>query len=289
MEAVATVLEGVLIGGLYALYAVGLSLGFGIMRLVNIAHGDLIVLAAFMALVVTHGLGWHPLASLLLVVPAMAALGYALQRFAFNRTLGSDILRPLLVTFGLSVMIQNGLLEAFSGDSQRLQAGGLETASIVLGGGIAVGVLPLLQFAVAVAVIGGLQLLFYRTALGRAFRAVSDNPTVARMMGVDDRHLYSVAMAVALAVTGLAGVFLAIRTNFDPTIGPGRLLFAFESVIIGGLGSLWGTLAGGIILGIAQGIGARIDPGYQVLAGHLAFLGVLLVRPAGLFPRGRGG
>jgi branched-chain amino acid transport system permease protein len=287
MELVGTLIEGILVGGLYALYAIGLSLGFGIMRLVNIAHGDLIVLAAFVALVATHALGLHPLVSLVIVVPVMAALGYALQWLVFNRTLGDDILRPLLVTFGLSVILQNGLMEAFSADSQRLQAGGLETASIGLGGGLAVGVLPLVQFVVAVGAIALLQLVFYRTGIGRAFRATSDNPVVARMMGVNDRHVYAVAMAIALAVTGLAGVFLAIRTNFDPTIGPGRLLYAFEAVIIGGLGSLWGTLAGGVILGVAQGIGARIDPGWQVLMGHLAFLAVLLVRPAGLLPRVR--
>lgn len=287
MDWAGTLLEGVLVGGLYALYAIGLSLGFGIMRLVNIAHGDLIVLAAYIGLVVVTALGVHPLLSLVLVLPAMFGVGYALQRGVFNRTLGNDILPPLLVTFGVSVMIQNGLLETFSADSRRLQAGGLETASFGIGGGVAVGVLPLVQFAVAVAVIGGLQILFYRTAIGRAFRATSDNPMVARMMGIDDRHVYAMAMAVALAVTGLAGVFLAIRTNFDPTIGPGRLLFAFEAVIIGGLGSLWGTLAGGVILGVAQAIGARLDPGWQVLAGHLAFLAVLLVRPNGLFPRVR--
>lgn len=287
MNIVATLIEGVLTGGLYALYAIGLSLGFGIMRLVNIAHGDLIVLAAFIALGATEALGVHPLLSLLVVLPAMHGVGYALQRGLFNRAIGPDILPPLLVTFGLSVILQNGLLLGFSADSRRLQAGGLESASLDLTDGLAVGTLPLLQFAVAVAVIGGLQVLFYRTELGRAFRATSDNPVTARMMGIDDKHVYAIAMAIALAVTGLAGVFLAIRTNFDPTIGPGRLLFAFEAVIIGGLGSLWGTLAGGVILGVAQAIGARIDPGLQILAGHLVFLAVLVARPSGLFPRGR--
>ena len=189
-----------------------------------------------------------------------------------NRTLGDDLLPPLLVTFGLSVIIQNGLLELFTADSRKLQAGAIEIASVPLADGVYVGVLPLLQFVVAVAVIAALQFLFYRTALGRAFRATSDDPAVAQLMGLDNRHVFALAMALSLAVVAIAGVLLAVRANFDPAIGPARLIFGFEAVIIGGLGSLWGTLAGGIILGVAQAIGAQIDPGWQLLAGHLAFL-----------------
>jgi len=285
MDWVNTVVQGVLVGGLYGLFAAGLSLIFGVMRLVNIAHGDLVVLAAYVALVVTGGLGLDPLASLVLVVPIMAAIGYAAQRLLLNRTLGGDLLPPLLVTFGLSVIIQNGLLMLFSADSRRLQAGPVEVASWRIADGLSVGVLPLAQFAVAVVVIGGLQLLFYRTALGRAFRAVSDDPAVARLMGLDTRHIFGLAMALSLAVVAIAGVFLAVRGNFDPSIGPNRLIYGFEAVIIGGLGSLWGTLAGGIILGVVQATGAQIDPGWQVLAGHLAFLAVLAMRPRGLFAR----
>ena len=226
--------------------------------------------------------------SLLVVVPIMAVIGYALQRALLNRTLSDDLLPPLLVTFGLSVIIQNGLLELFTADSRRLQAGGIEVSSIQLGGGLAVGTLPLVQFIVAVAVIAGLQLLFYRTAIGRAFRATSDDQAVAQLVGLDNRHVYAFAMALSLTVVAVAGVFLAIRTNFDPSIGPARLIFGFEAVIIGGLGSMWGTLAGGIILGVAQAIGAQIDPGWQVLAGHVAFLLVLALRPEGLFPKVQG-
>jgi branched-chain amino acid transport system permease protein len=285
MEWVDTILQGVLLGGLYALFATGLSLIFGVMRLVNIAHGDLIVLAAFVALGVVEGLGLHPLLSLAVVVPVMAAAGYVLQRGLLNRTLGGDILPPLLVTFGLSIVIQNLLLEIFTADSRKLQVGWLETASLQLGGGLAIGWFPLIVFAAAVMVIAALQLLFYRTTLGRAFRATADDPDTARLMGVDNQHIFALAMAISLAVVAIAGVFLAIRTNFDPTIGPGRLIYAFEAVIIGGLGSLWGTLAGGVVLGVAQSIGAKIDPGWQILAGHLAFLLVLLLRPRGLLPR----
>ncbi len=288
MEWINVILQGVLVGGLYAMFAAGLSLIFGVMRLVNIAHGDLIVLAAYVALVTTQTLGIGPLTSLIVVVPLMALIGYALQWFVLNRTLGDDLLPPLLVTFGLSVIIQNGLLTLFTADSVKLQAGAIEVATIRLTDGIYVGVLPLFQFAVAVAVIGGLQFIFYRTALGRAFRATADNPEVAQLMGLDNRRVFALAMALSLAVVAVAGVFLAVRANFDPSQGPARLIFGFEAVIIGGLGSLWGTLIGGILLGIAQAIGAQIDPGWQTLAGHLAFLAVLAVRPEGLFPKVRG-
>ena len=279
------ILQGVLIGGLYAMFAAGLSLIFGVMRLVNIAHGDLIVLAAYIALVVTQELALNPLTSLLLVAPAMAIIGYALQRGLLNRTLGDDLLPPLLVTFGLSIIIQNGLLQLFTADSRKLQAGPIEVEAFQLMPGVWIGILPLIQFIVAVTVIAGLQILFYRTALGRAFRATSDDQSTAQLMGLDTRHVFAVAMALSLAVIAIAGVFLAIRANFDPAIGPARLIFGFEAVIIGGLGSMWGTLAGGIILGVSQAIGAQIDPGWQLLAGHIMFLAVLAVRPQGLFPK----
>jgi len=282
------ILQGVLVGGLYAMFAAGLALIFGVMRLVNIAHGDLIVLAAYLALMVSGTLGLNPLVSLVIVVPLMALIGYLLQRGILNRTLGPDLLPPLLVTFGLSVIIQNGLLEIFTADSRRLQAGAIEVASIQVGGGLAVGLLPLLQFIVAVAVIVMLQVVFYRTALGRAFRATSDDQAVAQLVGLDNRHIFALAMAMSLAIVAVAGVFLAVRANFDPAIGPARLIFGFEAVIMGGLGSMWGTLAGGVILGVAQAIGAQLDPGWQVLAGHIAFLLVLAVRPEGLFPKVQG-
>ena len=279
------ILQGVLIGGLYAMFAAGLSLIFGVMRLVNIAHGDLIVLAAYVSLLVTQALGVDPLTSLLLVVPIMALVGYTLQRGLLNRTLGDDLLPPLLVTFGLSIIIQNGLLELFTADSRKLQAGALEVHTVELMQGVWVGILPFIQFIVAVIVVAGLQIVFYRTALGRAFRATSDDQAVAQLMGLDTRHVFAMAMALSLAIIAIAGVFLAVRTNFDPAIGPARLIFGFEAVIIGGLGSMWGTLAGGIILGVSQAIGAQIDPGWQLLAGHIVFLTILALRPQGLFPK----
>ena len=287
IEWVNSIVQGVLTGGLYALFAAGLAIIFGVMRLVNIAHGDLIVLAAFVAMVVIETTGVDPFVSMVAVLPFMFFFGYVLQRGVLNYTLGDDLLPPLLVTFGISIVIQNLLLEIFSADSQRLKAGAIETASIRLTEGIEIGTLPLIVFVIAVALIAALQIGFSRTRLGRAFRATSDDPSTARLMGIHQKHIFGLAMAVSLVLVAIAGIFIGIRTNFDPALGPTRLLFAFEAVIIGGLGSMWGTLAGGVILGVAQNIGAKIDPGWQFLAGHIAFLVILVLRPNGLFPRTR--
>lgn len=283
-SALDTIIQGILLGGLYALFAAGLSLVFGIMRLVNLAHGDLIVLAAFLILVLVTALGLNPFIAALVAMPVMFAIGWALQFFLLNKTLGTDILPPLLVTFGLSIVIQNGLLEGFTADSRRISIGGLESASVALGS-INVGVMPLLTLASAIAVIVGLNQLFYRTSLGRAFRATSDDPVTAGLMGIQPKRIFATATGIAMVVVTIAALYLGTRANFDPTIGPARLIYAFEAVIIGGLGSLWGTLAGGIVIGIAQTFGAAINPEWQILAGHLAFLVVLLLRPRGLFPR----
>jgi branched-chain amino acid transport system permease protein len=284
-EWINTIIQGVLLGGLYALFAAGLSLIFGIMRLVNLAHGDLIVLAAFAILAIAAWLGLDPFLATLFAIPIMFAVGFGLQHVLLNRTLGRDLLPPLLVTFGLSIIIQNGLLETFSADSQLLRAGSIGTASISLGGGVAFGVLPLITFLSAIAVIMGLNLLFYRTQLGRAFRATSDDLEIAQVMGIDHKRIFAMAMGISMIVVTIAALYLGMRANFDPTIGPARLIYAFEAVIIGGLGSLWGTLIGGMIIGLAQTIGAAINPEWQILAGHIAFLIVLVLRPRGLFPR----
>jgi branched-chain amino acid transport system permease protein len=280
-----TIIQGVLLGGLYALFAAGLSLIFGIMRLVNLAHGDLIVLAAFAILSLATWFDVDPFLAVLLAMPAMFAVGFALQHMLLNRTLGSDLLPPLLVTFGLSIIIQNGLLEVFTADSRRLRLGAIETASIELGGNLAIGVMPLLTLVSAIAVILLLNLLFYRTALGRAFRATSDDLEIAQLMGIDHHRIYAIAMGIAMVVATIAALYLGTRANFDPTIGQARLIYAFEAVIIGGLGSLWGTLAGGVIIGLAQTVGAKLNPEWQILAGHIAFLVVVVLRPRGLFPR----
>jgi len=282
-----TVVQGVLLGGLYALFATGLSLIFGVMRIVNLAHGDFSILAAFLAIVLVDAVALNPLLSLVLVVPLMALLGYGLQWLVLNRLLGRGLLPPVLVTFGLSIVIQNVLLETFSADSRRLNPGAIDTASLALGRWLAVGWFSLITLGVAVLVLVGLQLYISRTRGGRAFRAVADDRATAALMGIDHRRLYATAMALSLGIVAIAGVFLGARTTFTFSSGPDRLLFAFEAVIIGGLGSLWGTLVGGAILGVAQTVGAKLSPGWGVLTGHLVFLAVLLVRPQGLFAQRR--
>lgn len=285
MDWVNTVIQGILLGGLYALIAAGLSLVFGVMRLVNLAHGDLSILAAFLVVALVDSYGFNPWIGLLIVVPLMFLLGYALQYVVLNRTIESGVLAPLLVTFGLAIVLQNALLEVFSADSRGIDAGSIETDSIRVNDQIAIGWFPLVTFLASVVVLGALQLLVSRTRLGRALRATADDQRAAELMGIDRLRVYALAMGIALATVAIAGVFLGMRTTFAPSVGPERLIFAFEAVIIGGLGSLWGTLVGGIVLGVAQTIGFKIDPGWGVLTGHLVFLAVLAVRPTGLFPR----
>ncbi len=286
MNWVNVALQGFLLGGLYALFAVGLALVFGVMRLVNLAHGDLGILAAFIALgFIRSGHFNLPEAALLSIV-IMFAVGYVLQRGLLNFTLGTDDTRPIVVTFGLAIIIQNALLLAFSADEQGLDAGSLETASFHISKQIAIGWYPLAVFVVAVAIVAGVQLFLSRTKLGRAFRATSDDREAAELMGMNNRHIYSLAMAVSLATVAIGGIALAIRTSFDPTAGSFNLIYAFEAVIMGGMGSLWGTLLGGVVLGLAQTLGSQgFGTGWGILCGNVVFLVVLAVRPSGLFAR----
>jgi branched-chain amino acid transport system permease protein len=284
MTWVDTILQGVLLGGLYALFALGLSLSFGVMRLVNLAHGDLILLGSYVILVLAGSPYLSPWLAAIVALPILFGLGWLLQRFVLNRALGGDILPPLIVTFGLSILIQNSLLALFTADSRRLSLGGIETMSIPIGS-LNVGLLPLLTFLAAVVVVLVLNALFFRTKLGRAFRATSDDPVTLGLMGRDARTVFALATGVTMVVAGVAAFFLAARASFDPSIGPARLIFAFEAVIIGGLGSFWGTLAGGIVLGVAQTLGGAFEPEWQILAGHAVFILILTFRPRGLFPR----
>jgi branched-chain amino acid transport system permease protein len=287
MQWVNILAQGILLGGLYALYGTGLSLIFGVMRLVNLTHGDMIMVAAYLALLAGQFLGLSPWLSLLLVVPALFAIGVLLQRGLLNATLGKGVLPPLIITFGLSVITQNVLQLGFTADTQGLDAGPIEAAGLEVTKGVTFGVLPLITFAVAVLVLTGLQLFLNRTKLGRAFRATSDDPTTAELMGINSRQVYGLAMGLSLAIVAVAGVLLGVRTTFAPSDGPARLIYAFETVIIGGLGSLWGTLAGGVILGVAQTVGAQLNPAWFQLAGHLVTLALLAFRPTGLFARTR--
>jgi branched-chain amino acid transport system permease protein len=280
------IVQGVLLGGLYALFATGLSLAFGVMRFVNLAHGDLAILAAFMTLSLSTTLDINPLLSLVVILPGAFLFGFVLQRVVFDRVVGVDPAFQIVATFGLGVVIQNTLYARYTADTRGIDVGALETASIKVNDQISIGWLPLITLLCAIAVLAGLALFMKRTRLGRAFRATSDDANAARLMGVDVRLVFSVSMALAIATVALAGALFGARSSFDPFVGPARLIYAFEAVIIGGLGSLWGTLIGGIILGVAQSVGRQIDPQWGELAGHLVFLIVLVVRPTGLFGKG---
>ncbi|TMB30676.1 MAG: branched-chain amino acid ABC transporter permease [Deltaproteobacteria bacterium] len=281
-----TLAQGVLLGGLYALFALGQSLLFGVMRLTNTAHGDFIILSAFVAwsLAVVTGSPWL---ALIVLLPLAFAGGYLLQRLVLNGTIGKDPMRSLVVTFGLAIVIQNVLQQIYTADPRSIDSGGLNTATFQLAEGFSIGALPLLIFAAALALTAGLQLLFDRTDLGRAFRAVSDDREAAELMGLDHRHVYALATGIAFLVVAFAGTLHGMKTTVSATDGPSLLLYAFEAVIIGGMGSFYGTLVGGMLLGVTQDIGFRIDPGWGIWTGHVVFLAALLLRPSGLFPRTR--
>lgn len=283
MTWVNAVLQGVFLGGFYALLACGLSLMFGVMRIINLAHGDVAVLGAYLAWVLAVHAGISPFLAALLVLPVMVVLGYALQVLLLERSRRAGLLVPLLTTFGLAIVIQNVLLQVFSPDVHSLgaSAGAITTASWRITGQLSVSGLDALVLVVAVGVLGGLQLFLTRTSLGRAMRATAEDADTAQLVGIDARRVYAVATAIAVATAGLAGVFLGIRSTFDPSSGPTQLIFAFEAVVIGGLESPWGTLLGGIVLGVAQALGGQINPQYSILAGHVVFLAVLASRRGG--------
>jgi branched-chain amino acid transport system permease protein len=283
MSWVNAVIQGILIGGLYALFACGLSLMFGVMKVINLAHGDLAVVAGYVAVGVIAVTHIPAVWSFVVVVPVMTVLGYVLQRTLLQASLNRGALTTLLVTFGLSVVIENGLLQFFSANSHSLNIGSLVSDSVSIGSQISIAYLLLVIFAVAVAVLLGLQYFLTSSRQGRLIRAVADDREAAQLSGADYRHVFGIAAAIAFATLALGGVAFGMYTSIDPTTGTDQiLLFAFAAVVIGGLGSLWGTLLGGIVLGVAQQIGAQINSADQILAGYLIFLLVLVVRPQGL-------
>lgn len=282
LQVVEVVINGLMLGALYALFGLGLSLSLGVMRMINIAHGDLIVLAAYLALSATLWTGAGPVTALLATIPAMYVLGWILQRTLLNPLVGRDPMSVLLVTFGLSIVLQNLLQELYSADTQSLDAGLLATASLKIGS-LSIGWLPVLITAVSVSVYGVTHLLVAHTRLGRQARAVSTDPEAARLVGIRDRRLFAIMTGFIFAVIAIAGVFYGIRTPFAPSAGPERLLFAFEAVVLGGLGNIWGTFIGGLLIGLAQVVGAQFHAGLGPFAGHLVFLLALLARPNGLF------
>jgi branched-chain amino acid transport system permease protein len=281
------IIQGVLTGGLYALFACGLSLMFGVMKVVNLAHGDLAVVAGYIAIGIIAVTHVPVLWSFVIVVPIMALLGYVLQRTVLQTALDRSVLTTLLVTFGLSVVIENGLLQFFTANSRGIGAGlALVTGAFTIGSQISIAYLLLLIFAVAVAVLLGLQYFLSRSKYGRLIRAVADDKEAAQLAGADYRHVFGIAAALAFATVALGGIAFGMYSDLDPTTGTDTiLLFAFAAVVIGGLGSLWGTLLGGVVLGVAQQIGAQINISDELLAGYIVFLIVLVLRPQGLISR----
>jgi branched-chain amino acid transport system permease protein len=277
------VLQGTMLGGLYALFACGLSLMFGVMRVVNLAHGDLSVLAAYGSVAIFDSFGWNPFVTLLVVVPGMALVGAVMQRLVLERSLRIGPLAPLLATFGLSIALENLLLQIFSPDPRILPIGSFGISSWQLTSQLSISWFALLTLGVAVVVLIGIEVFLKRTKTGQAMRATSDDPSTAELMGIDARWIYTVAAMIAMATVAVAGIFLGMRTTFTPSSGPDYLIFAFEAVVIGGIGSVRGTLVGGILLGIAQTVGAQINTADPVLAGDLFFLAVMVLRPRGLF------
>ncbi len=286
MSWVNAILQGVLLGGLYALFACGLSLMFGVMKVINLAHGDLAVVAAYVALGVIAVTHVPAVWSFVLVVPIFAGLGYILQRTLIQASLNRSVLTTLLVTFGLSVVIENSLQQFLSANSHSLNIGSLVSDSFSVGSQIRIAYLDLAIFVIAVAVLLGLQYFLSSSRHGRLIRAVADDREAAQLAGADYRHIFGIAAAIAFATVAFAGLAYGMYSQFDPTIGTDQLLlFAFEAVVIGGLGSLWGTLAGGILLGVAQQIGAQINSSDQILAGQLFFLVALVLVPQGITSR----
>jgi branched-chain amino acid transport system permease protein len=286
MTWVNAVVQGVMLGGLYALFACGLSLMFGVLKVINLAHGDLAVVAAYVALGVVAITHVPTVWSFVLVVPIFAALGYVMQRTLLQASLNRGVLTTLLVTFGLSVVIENALQQFLSANSRSLNIGSLVSDSFSIGSHLTIAYLDLVILLVAVAVLLGLQYFLSSSRSGRMIRAVADDREAAQLSGVDYRHVFGIAAAIAFGTVALAGLAFGMYTQFDPTTGSSQLLlYAFEAVVIGGLGSLWGTLAGGILLGVAQQIGAQYHAADQILAGQVIFLIILVLRPQGLTSR----
>ena len=281
------IIQGILTGGLYALFACGLSLMFGVMKLVNLAHGDLATVAAYIGIGVIAVIHIPFLWSVPIVVAIMAALGYVLQRSLFQSAITRGELTTLIVTFGLSIVIENALLQFFTANNRGIGTGSsLISSSFSIGAGLQIAWLDVVIFALAVVVLLSLQYFLSSSKYGRLIRAVADDREAAQLSGADYRHVFGIAAALAFITVALAGIAYGMTTVVSPTTGTDTiLLLAFAAVVIGGLGSLWGTLVGGIVLGVAQQIGAQINISYELLAGYIVFLAVLVIRPQGLTTR----
>ncbi len=284
MQWLDAVIQGILLGGMYAQYALGMALMFGVMRIVNIAHGDLVILLALIGISLAGILGFGPFTLMILLIPMAAAVGWLLQRLILNRVLGDDPLPSLIATFGLSIALQNLMLQIWSADTRSLPGGGIEAASVNMAG-LYLGVLPLIVLLVATLLTAGIDLMLRSTRFGRALRASAADTEAAAISGVNPRKVYALATALSVGILGFAAVFQSLRSTVSPADGPAQLIYAFEAVIIGGMGSIWGAFLGSMVLGISQAVGFRLDSGWGILAGHLVFLLLLATRPQGLISK----
>lgn len=284
MQWLDALIQGVLLGGMYAQFALGMALMFGVMRIVNIAHGDVMILLSLIAVSVAGVLPGGNLALVVVIVPIGVAVGWILQKFILNKVVGADPLPSLIATFGLSIALQNLMMEIWSADTRSLPNSDIASASFQIGP-IYVGLLPVIVLICAFVITGGLDAVLRFTRFGRGLRAAAADTEAAAMTGVDPKRIYAIATAIAVGILGLAAIFAGLRATVSPSDGSAQLIYAFEAVIIGGMGSIWGAFLGSMVLGVAQAIGLRIDPGLGILFGHLVFLVVLATRPEGIMAR----
>lgn len=281
-ELVTAIVNGLLLGGLFAVTALGLSLVFGVMRLINLAHGELIVLGAYLSLQLSRHVGLDPLVTMLIVAPALFVVGLPVQRYLLTPLMSRDATQPLLTTFGLSVIAQNLYIQIFSADEQSLNAS-YATSSVTVAG-IDIPAVYLISFGVALVLCTGIHLLIRRTGFGREVRAAAEDPAAAGVLGVNVGRVYAILFGLAAALAAVGGVLVGLTFSFDPTTGTTWLLTGFAVVVLGGLGSVKGTLLGGLLLGLVESVGAAFfGDGYRDVIGLVTFLVVLALRPQGLF------
>ena len=280
-----SLIQGVLLGGLYAAIGIGMSLIFGIVKLTNLAHGDFLVLGSYISLVVTSTLGISPFLSLIIVVPVMFCIGFVVQNTMLNKVLSKGAEPTLMITFGLSIVIQNLLLYFFTADARNLHSS-ITLKSITISDGIRIPVIYLISCVVGVVVILILGAYFKKTYQGKAIMAAADDLEVAQLMGVNIKNIYGLAMGISIATAAIAGVMVGMIYNFYPTSGSSYLVIAFAVVVIGGMGSTYGTLVAGLLFGLAQVLGAHFFGAQaQLLTGYIVLLVMLIFRPQGLFSK----
>jgi branched-chain amino acid transport system permease protein len=281
-----SIVNGMLLGGLYTTLALGLSLVFSVMRLVNVAHGDLLTGGAYLVYYATTTLGLHvdPLVALVFVIPVVFVVGYVLQRGILTPLLRSGMEAPLVATFGLSIVIQSLLTSVFTGNTVSLSASYEATGITILGANVRV--VYLIAFAIAAVLVAGTHVILSRTTFGRALRATSTDPDTAATMGINVDRQHAIAFGVAAAMAAVGGVLVGVAFSLTPTEGTSLLIMGFAVVVLGGLGSVAGTMLAAVVIGITQSLSAQLLGGqYADLTVYLFLIAVLAVRPTGFFGR----